>query len=64
MLMIQNLLFDLKARQRNLDDVVHRIKACLLEVREWMDAKYLKLNNENTEVVLFGSRHQLSKVYT
>ena len=41
-----------KANQRDLHDVVHRIEGCLLEVREWMDAKNLKLNNpEKTEVL-------------
>ncbi len=50
-----------KANQRHLGNIVNRIEECLLEVREWMDANFFKLNNEKTEVVLFGSR-QLSKV--
>ncbi len=38
------------------------IRDCLLEVREWMDANFLKLNNAKTELVLFGSRQHLGKV--
>ena len=41
---------------------MNRIEDCLLEVSEWMDANVLKLNNEETELVLFGSRQQLGKV--
>ena len=45
----------MKAIQRGLGNV-NRIEHCLLEDREWMDANFLKLNNEKTEVVFFGSR--------
>ena len=51
-----------KANQRDLENVVNRIEDCLLEVMEWMDANFLKPNNEKTELVLFGSRQQPGKV--
>ncbi len=36
-------LIAVKANQRDLHDAVKRIEDCLLKVREWMDANYLKL---------------------
>ncbi len=41
---------------------MNRIEDRLLEVREWMDANFFKLNDEKTEVALFGSRQQQGKV--
>ncbi len=46
------------ANQRDMRNVENRIEDCLLEVRERMDANFLKLKNEKTELVLFGSRQQ------
>ncbi len=40
-----------KAKQRDLGNVVNRIADCLFEVREWMDANFLTLNGK-AEVVL------------
>ncbi len=41
---------------------MNRIEDCLLDVKEWMDANFLKLGNEKTELVLFGLREQLGTV--
>ncbi len=43
MLMIKKSSIAANANQIYLPDVVHRIEKSLLEVREWMDAKYLEL---------------------
>ena len=38
------------------------VHVCIQEIRSWMRQNFLKLNNEKTEFLLFGSRKQLSKV--
>ncbi len=44
------------ANQRDSHNTLHCIENCLFEFRKVMDANYLKLNNEKTEVVSFRSR--------
>ena len=39
-----------------------RLEACLEEVRRWMTAKWLKLNNSKTEFITFGSKQILSNL--
>ena len=41
---------------------LERIELCIQEIRTWMQNNFLKLNDDKTEFVLFGSRQQLSKV--
>jgi hypothetical protein len=41
-----------------------RLQNTLFKVKTWMESNALKMNTEKTEVVLFGSRVQLSKVQT
>ena len=38
------------------------LEKCIQEIRSWMRQNFLKLNEEKTEFLLFGSRQQLSKV--
>ena len=38
------------------------LEKCIQEIRSWMRQNLLKLNDEKTEFLLFGSRQQLSKV--
>ena len=38
------------------------LEKCIQEIRSWMRQNFLKLNDEKTEFLLFGSRQQLSKV--
>ena len=37
---------------------------CLSSVKDWMDENWLKMNSSKTEVIIFGSRQQLSKTIT
>ena len=38
------------------------MKLCINEIRQWMKSNFLKLNDEKTEFMLFGSLQQLSKI--
>ena len=43
---------------------MHKLEQCLSEVRAWMAKNYLKLNDEKTDFIVIGSKHNLSKVET
>ena len=36
-----------------------QIEACIAEIKSWMGSNFLKLNDEKTEFILFGSEHDL-----
>ena len=40
------------------------LQDCLSSVKDWMDENRLKMNSSKTEVIIFGSRQQLSKTIT
>ena len=41
---------------------VDRMEKCIEEVREWMAQNFLKLNDDKTELITLGSRHNLSQL--
>ena len=41
---------------------LERLEACIEEIRNWMEANYLKLNDSKTEFVIFGTQIDLAKV--
>ena len=41
---------------------VKDLQDCLGSVKDWMDENWLKMNSSKTEIIIFGSRQQLSKV--
>ena len=43
-------------------DCIARIEKCINEISIWMTQNLLKLNSDKTEFIMFGTRHQLSKV--
>ena len=43
-------------------DCITRTNNCINEINVWMTQNLLKLNSDKTEFILFGTRHQLSKV--
>ena len=43
-------------------DCITRINNCINEINVWMTQNLLKLNSNKAEFILFGTRHQLSKV--
>ena len=38
---------------------MEQIEACIAEIKSWMGSNFLKLNDEKTEFILFGSEHDL-----
>ena len=46
----------------NQADVVIAMERCILDIRTWMLADKLKLNDDKTEFMLIGTKQQLSKV--
>ena len=43
---------------------VKDLQDCLSSVKDWMDENWLKMNSSKTEIIIFGSRQQLSKTMT
>jgi len=41
---------------------MERCTNCIVKVRDWMASNRLKLNEDKTQVIWLGSRHQLSKL--
>ena len=41
-----------------------KLEDCIAEVRLWMAKNYLKLNDEKTDFIILGSKHNLKKVTT
>ncbi len=42
-------------------DSVSSLVVCLKDIKEWMDENFLQLNENKTEVILFGSKPQIDK---
>ena len=56
---------DFKVALNNLEDrTVKQLEECLVRIKKWMDLNWLKMNESKTELILFGSRHQLKKCKT
>ena len=56
------LYINFKSSQEPADSCLTTLEKCIQEIRSWMRQNFLKLNDEKTEFLLFGSRQQLSKV--
>ena len=52
----------MKPVQANVDGAIGRLEKCCHDIRTWMRRSFLKLNDDKTEVLLIGSRRQLSKI--
>ena len=44
------------------EECLCNLEHCIGEIRTWMATNYLKLNMQKTEFVVFGNKHQLTKV--
>ena len=44
--------------------LIGTIDICINKIRQWIKSNYLKLNDDKTEFLLFGSHQQLSKINT
>ena len=43
------------------DDCIHCMERCIEEIRNWMARNMLKLNDEKTEFIIFGTHQELKK---
>ena len=41
---------------------MQRMEACIAEIKLWMANNFLKLNDEKTEFIILGSKHDLAKI--
>ena len=48
--------------QADADIAVLKIERCIDEIRQWMNANFLKLNDSKTEFIIVGNNVQISKV--
>ena len=60
--MTSNYVFPLNQNQSDVIGAIRNLEACIKDVAVWMNSHSLKLNNEKTEFVLFGSKVNLSKI--
>ena len=44
------------------EEAMDRLEQCIEDIRKWMASHYLKLNDSNTEFMIFGSPHDTTKV--
>ena len=51
-----------KSSQESADSCITMLEKCIQEIHSWMRQNLLKLNDGNTEFLLFGLHQQLSKV--
>lgn len=47
---------------KNSSNYVQLMSNCVTDIKQWMQLNLLKLNDSKTEVILLGSRQQLSKI--
>ena len=52
------------SRSGDKDTVISKLEACIEDIRDWMTHNLLKLNEDKTEFIVFGTRQQLEKVDT
>ena len=52
------------SNQEAANKCISRMEACveLEDIRQWMNDKYLKLNDNKTEFILIGSKNNLNKI--
>ena len=58
----QNYLSFKPSDANSLESCKESLEACISDIRKWMRTNKLKLNDDKTEVVLFGTRQQLEKL--
>ena len=51
-----------KPSQQQSDLAINCLENCVSDIRVWMKQNFLKLNDNKTEFMLFGSRQQLAKI--
>ena len=53
-----------ESSQQHAESAIATLELCIIEIRSWMKSNFLKLNDDKTEFLLFGSHQHLSKINT
>ena len=46
----------------NWNNISSRLKKCFSDIREWMSINLLKLNQDNTELMIFAPKHRAKDI--
>ena len=49
------------ANTSDINFVISTIQSCLCEIKNWMTNNYMKLNEDKTQLIVFGKRYNLNK---
>ena len=52
------------ANTSDINFVISTIQSCLCEIKNWMTNNYMKLNEDKTQLIVFGKRYNLNKFST
>ena len=47
--------------QAEAECALHKLESCISEIHAWMSSNFLKLNDDKTEFIILGSKHQIAK---
>ena len=50
--------------QAEAECALHKLESCISEIHAWMSSNFLKLNDDKTEFIILGSKHQIAKLPT
>ena len=62
MLMIPSFTFSFNSTQNCAANCLKSLETCIQDIRDWMKSNFLKMNEEKTEFIIFGSPQQLQKI--
>ena len=44
------------------NNALHKLESCIAEICDWMSSNFLKLNDDKTEFIVLGSKHNRNKI--
>ena len=47
---------------KDIHDSINKLNLCIKDIKLWMENNFLKLNNEKTEYIIFGTTTNLNKL--
>ena len=62
MQMTQQSYFSFQPTHSEVDAGISQLQECINDIQTWMRTNLLKLNDDKTEVMLIGTRQQLTKL--
>jgi hypothetical protein len=52
----------LEFRKEDTEVTIEKIQKCVEDIQSWMTANWLKLNEDKTEIIIFGTKYKLSQL--